>query len=136
MQKLKTVFLSIAGASVISACASSPDSIGAAHVSSLQYQSYTCKQLQMESARVSGRTQDVYNQVKKLSDDDAIQTGVGLVLFWPALFFLEGGDGPQAAEFSRLKGEANAIEQAAVAKECVGKIEKWSPPPPPKDAES
>ena len=27
--------------------------------------------------------------------------GVGLILFWPTLFFREGGDGPEAAEYAR-----------------------------------
>lgn len=42
----------------------------------------------------------------------------GIILFWPALFFLEGGDGPQAAEYSRLKGEREALQQALVQKKC------------------
>lgn len=51
--------------------------------------------------------------------------GVGLVLFWPSLFFLEGGDGPEAAEFSQLKGEFEALRQNSVQKECG--IAKLSP---------
>jgi hypothetical protein len=43
---------------------------------------------------------------------------VGLVLFWPALFFLEGGDGPEAAEYACLKGEVDALEQVAIQKKC------------------
>jgi hypothetical protein len=49
--------------------------------------------------------------------NDAVATGVGLVLFWPALFFIKG-DSTTAAEVSRLKGEMEAIEQASVRKEC------------------
>ena len=43
---------------------------------------------------------------------------IGLILFWPALFFLEGGDGPQAAEFSRLIGERDAIDRVSRLKDC------------------
>jgi hypothetical protein len=43
---------------------------------------------------------------------------VGMILFWPALFFLEGGDGPQAAEYGRLKGERDALERVAIQKKC------------------
>ena len=46
------------------------------------------------------------------------QMGVGLVLFWPTLFFLEGGDGAEAAEYARLKGERDALEQAYTQKKC------------------
>jgi len=34
------------------------------------------------------------------------------------LFFLEGGDGPEAAEYGRLKGERDALEKVAIQKEC------------------
>ena len=36
----------------------------------------------------------------------------------PDHFALEGGDGAEAAEFARLKGERDALEQAAVQKSC------------------
>ena len=41
------------------------------------------------------------------------------ILFWPTLFFLEGGDGPQAQEYARLKGERDAIGKVAVVKKCA-----------------
>jgi hypothetical protein len=40
------------------------------------------------------------------------------VLFWPALFFLEGGDGAEAQEYARLKGEFDALQQMSVQKRC------------------
>jgi hypothetical protein len=39
-------------------------------------------------------------------------------LFWPAAFAL-GGNQAQEAEYARLKGEADAIHQAAIAKKCA-----------------
>lgn len=44
--------------------------------------------------------------------------GIGLVLFWPALFMLEGGDGPEATEYARLRGEYEAISTVSVQKKC------------------
>ena len=44
--------------------------------------------------------------------------GVGLILFWPALFALEGGDGPDAEEYRRLKGEVDALQTVSVKKKC------------------
>ena len=41
---------------------------------------------------------------------------MGLVLFWPALFFMIGKD--QKEELGRLKGEYEALEQSAIQKEC------------------
>jgi hypothetical protein len=100
-------------------CASNPDQIQASYVSSFKYQEFTCPQIGMEMEHVSARTSSLYSQLKRERNADNWQTGVGLVLFWPALFFLEGGDGPQAAEFSQLKGEFEALRQTAVAKQCT-----------------
>jgi len=44
-------------------------------------------------------------------------TTVGIVVFWPALFFL-GGNDQQTAELARLRGEMEAIEQVSVRKRC------------------
>ena len=44
--------------------------------------------------------------------------GLGIVLFWPALFFLEGGDGVEAEEFAQLKGKLEAVEKSAVQQDC------------------
>ena len=51
--------------------------------------------------------------------------GVGLVLFWPTLFFLEGGDGPEASEYTQLKGEFEALRINSVQKKC--EIDALSP---------
>lgn len=105
-------------AATLSGCASSPDKMAAAYVSPIQYQDYDCKQVGAELTRVSRRAQELYGQLDKTASNDAAQMAVGMVLFWPALFFLEGGDGPEAAEYSRLKGERDALEQVAIQKHC------------------
>jgi hypothetical protein len=56
-------------------------------------------------------------QQNKARSKDAVATTVGVVLFWPALFAVNG-DGPKAAELSRLKGEMEAIEAASIQKNC------------------
>ena len=114
---MKKLFV-LLGCIVLGACASSPNEIPSQYVSEMQYQSYSCKQLAMEASRVSARVGQLYNSVKKLADNDSAQMGVGLILFWPALFFLEGGDGPEAAEYARLKGEKDVIERSSIAKSC------------------
>ena len=104
---------------VISACASQPDDIGTAHVSEIQFQNHSCDQLRQELTRVSRRVSELHGSLKKTADNDAAQMGIGLILFWPTLFFLEGGDGPQAQEYARLKGEREAIERASIKKKCT-----------------
>jgi hypothetical protein len=49
---------------------------------------------------------------------------VTLFLFWPAAFAL-GGTKQQEAEYARLKGESDAVQQAVIAKRCFG-----TPPAP------
>jgi hypothetical protein len=44
-------------------------------------------------------------------------TGVAIVVFWPAAFFI-GGDKQNAAELALLKGEMDAIEQTSIRKNC------------------
>lgn len=51
------------------------------------------------------------------SSSDAVVTGVGVVLFWPALFFIDGDD-ENTGELGRLKGEFDALEKAAINKNC------------------
>lgn len=104
-------------ASLLAACASSPDKISAAYVSPIQYSGYDCDQVRSELMRVSGRVREVAGAQKQQANSDAIAMGVGLVLFWPALFFLAGGN-DRKEELSRLKGEYDALEQAAIQKNC------------------
>ena len=49
--------------------------------------------------------------------NDAVATGVGAVLFWPALFFIKG-DAASSQEIAQLKGDMDAIEQANIQKKC------------------
>ena len=42
---------------------------------------------------------------------------VGMIVFWPALFFV-GGDQGNASELSSLKGQMQAIEEANRSKNC------------------
>ena len=108
----------MAAATLLVGCASQPEEIAPQYVSSIQYQDYDCKQSGGEVARVSRRVSELHASLEKTADNDAAQMGVGLILFWPTLFFLEGGDGAQAQEYARLKGERDAIEQISVKKKC------------------
>ncbi len=74
--------------------------------------------MSFEAIRISNRTNELYGQLEKKADNDGAQMAVGLILFWPTLFFLEGGDGAQASEYAKLKGERQAVEHQAILKEC------------------
>lgn len=91
--------------------------MSAAYVSPLQYDSYDCAQLGEEALRVSGRAAEVTGAQNKKATNDAVATGVAIIVFWPALFFIDGDD-EKTAELARLKGEVDAIQQVSIKKGC------------------
>lgn len=100
-------------------CATSSDKIAAAYVSPLQYQSYDCDQIAAEGTRLNQRVMSLQGQVDKAASNDKAVTGVGAILFFPILFTL-GGNQQQEAEYGRLKGEYEALQQSAIMKKCPG----------------
>lgn len=115
MQK-NIVMLACAG-TLVASCASKPSDIEAAYVSSTLYESLSCDRLREEATVVSSRAVAASGVQQKKADNDALAVGVGLVVFWPAVFFAKG-DGASAAEVSRLKGEMKAIETASIKNNC------------------
>ena len=104
-------------AALLSACASAPDHIAPSYVSPLEYSNLDCDQLRAELIRVSDHVREVAGVQAKDHTRDQIAMGVGLVVFWPALFFLSGGG--HKDELARLKGEYDALDQAAIEKKCA-----------------
>jgi hypothetical protein len=101
----------------ITGCATASKDIAPVSVSPLLYESYGCDQLSAELARVHARSVQLGGRLDQAASNDAALTTAGMILFWPALFFL-GGTRQQEAEYARLKGEADAIQQAAIGKRC------------------
>ena len=110
--------ITIALAATICACASNPDKIDATYVSPLKYKDYDCEQLGQEMEYVSQRTNKLYQELKAERTADNWQMGIGLLIFWPTLFLLEGGDGPEAAEYAQLKGDFEALRSTSVQRKC------------------
>lgn len=102
---------------LLAACANKSDEIAASYVSPTIYEGMSCRQLAIEAQSVANRAAQAAAAQDKKASNDAVATGVGVVLFWPALFFIKG-DGAQAAEVARLKGEMQAIETANTVKNC------------------
>lgn len=100
----------------LSACASPAKNISAAYVSPLQYQHYSCSQVGQELGRIDRKIIEISGQQDRAAAKDAIGLTVGMVLFWPALFLMIGGD--KKEELSRLKGEHEALESVAIEKKC------------------
>ena len=112
-KKVLSIFLATG---FIAGCATSSDNITAKYVSPTQYNSFNCKQIEAEMIRVRNQVRTVANIQDDQATGDAVAMGVGLVIFWPALFFLIGDD--KEEELGQLKGEYQALEQASIQKEC------------------
>ena len=101
---------------ILMGCADKSAKISANYVSPLIYSNYDCEDLQQEYARLIRKSKKVNKQQDDIASNDATATGVGLFLFWPALFFIDNDE--LREEVVQLKGEAEALEQASIQKKC------------------
>lgn len=116
---------------ILAGCATASKDISASYVSPIQYQAYDCQQISAETQRVHSRVTQLGGRLDEAASNDQAITGVGMIIFWPALFAL-GGTKQQEAEYARLRGEHDALQQAAIVKKCDGAI----PQPPAQTAEN
>jgi hypothetical protein len=65
-----------------------------------------------------GQLDELGRRIDEVAQTDETQTAVGVILFWPVLFWLEGSDTPEAQEYARLRGEMLVMEHTAILKEC------------------
>jgi outer membrane murein-binding lipoprotein Lpp len=114
------IFAAVAG------CASTADKVGPQYISPLQFSAYNCDQLSLEAQRISARVAQLSGVQDQKATNDAIVTGVAIVVFWPAAF-LVGGNDQNTAELSRLKGEFETIEQVAIQKKCGFEFRRQAP---------
>jgi len=122
IKTIKSIFMKIITLFTLSflliGCATAPDKLSTQYIPASTYSNLDCDQIAGSLRQKNGRLQNLYASLDKEASNDGIQMGVGMLLFWPALFFLEGGDSPEAAEYSRLKGEVDALNEASVLKKC------------------
>jgi hypothetical protein len=105
-------------AAYLAGCATASKDVATAYVSPTQYQVYDCQQLGAEAQRLQVRFTELGGRLDQAASNDKTLTGVGLILFWPALFAL-GGTKNQEAEYGRLRGEYEAVQQASIHKKCA-----------------
>lgn len=115
---MKKLYALAVASTLLLGCASNPDKIAASYVSPYKYKDYDCDQIMLEMDYISKSTVRLYQSLRKTQQNDQAQMGIGLLLFWPALFMLEGGDGPEAAQYADLKGEYEALRKASVKSKC------------------
>ena len=117
MKKLILSF-SIAALALTSACASQPDKIMATPTSTTQYDRMSCRSLGAEQTRIVTSVNLLTATQKQKADNDAGIMGVGMILFWPALFFLNG-DSANAPQLAVAKGQYDAIMSVRTTKGCA-----------------
>jgi hypothetical protein len=110
-------------------CASLSSDITAQYVSPLEYSSYSCEQIGAEAQRVSARASELAGIQDSKATNDSVAMGVGLVLFWPSLFFIKG-DGQTAAELGHLKGEFETLQKVSISKNCNLQFQQGRPAKP------
>ena len=98
-------------------CSKAAEDITPTYVSPVQYSNYDCDQTRNELIRVNAQANKLGGKLDEDAETDEGVTAAGIILFWPALFFLGGTKG-QEAEYARLRGEYNALEQSEIQKKC------------------
>ena len=102
---------------VLAGCSTASKDIMPAYVSPAIYSNYDCDQLRLELIRVSIEVNALSGKLDKNKENDNMTTAAGVILFWPALFFV-GGSKEQEARYAQLRGEYIALEQATIQKKC------------------
>jgi len=102
---------------VFAGCAKKSQDIAPTYTSSQSYKGMTCADLDRDLATLATRVQTLSGDQDERATRDAVTTGVGAVIFLPALLLLMQGD--DAEELGRLKGEYEAILRAQEANDCA-----------------
>lgn len=115
---------------MLAGCAADTAQIRPSDVSPLEYRAYSCSDIEAEAHRISRKAKELGERVNKTAADDDAQMAVGLILFWPALFFLEGEDTADTRLYAELAGKYDALEQASITKKCGLKFGRLGPKSP------
>lgn len=102
---------------VLVACAPKADRVAATYASPEIYAGMTCQELASEGMRVSNAAHSAAGLENRHRTQDTVATTVGIVIFWPALFFNHGSDAT-TSQLAELKGQMEAIEAASATKKC------------------
>lgn len=114
---MKAAVLAAGLAITIGGCAKRADEVEAIQVSTVGFDTYSCKQIETEARRVAKRSGELAGRQDEQATTDAAITAAAVVLFLPAAFFI-GGNDENTAELARLKGELEALEAVSEAKKC------------------
>lgn len=101
----------------LSGCAKKAHQVPATYVPTSRYMTMDCDRIGEELNRVAAEVTRVSGDQDEAAQRDAWATGIGIVLFFPALLVLAVPD--EAQDLSRLKGEYEALDRARIEKRCL-----------------
>jgi len=104
------------GTCILSACSPRPEKVEPFYISPDVHYRDSCDDLAAEHARISSKVQNLYSKQNNEAIKDMAAVGVAYVLYLPAALMMIGKD--KQDELSFVKGEYNALEAAAIQKEC------------------
>lgn len=114
---LRAAALALALGAALSGCATRSDDVRPIPASPAQFMAWDCARIDDERDQVQQRATHVAWTVDERVGNNILALGLGLTIFWPALFAMQP-DGLEAADLARLKGRYEALSQAAQLKGC------------------
>lgn len=103
----------------VGACSDAQKSseIAASYVPTSKYEDMSCRNLRVEGERLRASLGNLEASVDKAYKQDKNMEAVTWILFWPAVFAMDGNDA-EARQLADAKGEAEAIRAAQLSKGC------------------
>ncbi len=101
----------------VAACAQFPDKVSSTYVSPAIFDGRSCQKLHAERNQIASNVSELTADQKKSATNDAVITGVTLLLFWPAVFALALTP-DHSNQLAEVKGNYDAVTKAMQAKNC------------------
>lgn len=112
--------LALVGAiAALAACsdAQKASEVTAQYVPASKYERMSCAALGEEAARLQASVAGMEAEVDKAYKQDKTMEAVTWILFWPAVFAMDGNEA-EANRLAQARGEAEAIRTAMLQKGC------------------
>ena len=117
MMRAPSILACCALAAVLAGCATRAVDVAPAPANPADFAAWGCARIDDEQDAVQQRAADVAYAVDERAGNNILALGVGVSVFWPALFAMRPA-GLEAAELARLKGRFEALQTAARQKGC------------------
>jgi hypothetical protein len=113
--------------SSITGCATRPEDVETGYVDPVNYRDYDCERIEESMRENAQRIALLHGRMEDEASGDAGAVAVSLILFWPAIFFVSGGNEEDVAEYKQLTAEYSALEKKAAQNDCTNTLTVESP---------